>query len=396
MIKNGVLSYECLDSSDIYRCQFSILLKNCTDCLYCYDMSNCQNCFLSCNLRNQNYCILNKKYGRDEYLKKIEEFNLGSYRSRRNLKTGFKDLMRDKAIHQFAVLENTVDSSGNMLYDCRRARYVFDSNKVEDTKYGVIIPDSRSSMDIYHVGFNCELIYECHALVRSSNVLFTHLSYDNSDIQYCDSCHNSSNLFGCCGIRKGSYIIFNKKYSKEEYVKLREKMIEHMKKTSEYGEFFPARFSPFGYDKTQAQIYLPLGKEEALNRGFNWEDNMPGTCGKETLLPQDIPDDIKNVPETITKEILKCEKCEKNYNVVPAEFLFYQRENIPVPRFCYGCRYKERMALRLPRKLWHRSCMCDKESHGHGGKCPNELETSYAPERPEIVYCERCYQQEIY
>ena len=25
--------------------------------------------------------------------------------------------------------------------------------------------------------------------------------------------------------------------------------------------------------------------------------------------------------------------------------------------------------------------------------CNNEFETSYAPDRPEIVYCERCYQQ---
>ncbi|MFZ1019649.1 MAG: hypothetical protein WAN61_01490 [Minisyncoccia bacterium] len=29
-------------------------------------------------------------------------------------------------------------------------------------------------------------------------------------------------------------------------------------------------------------------------------------------------------------------------------------------------------------------------------KCAVEFETSYAPERPEIVYCEKCYQQEVY
>ncbi|MFH1193084.1 MAG: hypothetical protein V1656_02080 [Candidatus Jorgensenbacteria bacterium] len=32
--------------------------------------------------------------------------------------------------------------------------------------------------------------------------------------------------------------------------------------------------------------------------------------------------------------------------------------------------------------------------HG-GGKCPNEFETSYAPERKEIVYCESCYNAEV-
>lgn len=32
----------------------------------------------------------------------------------------------------------------------------------------------------------------------------------------------------------------------------------------------------------------------------------------------------------------------------------------------------------------------------HGNiPCPNEFQTSYAPDRPEIVYCEACYQAEV-
>ncbi|KKP59766.1 MAG: hypothetical protein UR55_C0020G0001, partial [Candidatus Nomurabacteria bacterium GW2011_GWF1_34_20] len=53
-----------------------------------------------------------------------------------------------------------------------------------------------------------------------------------------------------------------------------------------------------------------------------------------------------------------------------------------------NCRHYERLSQRNPMKLWHRSCM--KEG------CTNEFETSYAPERSEIVYCEKCYQQEVY
>ncbi|MDI6602737.1 MAG: hypothetical protein QME57_01275 [Patescibacteria group bacterium] len=34
--------------------------------------------------------------------------------------------------------------------------------------------------------------------------------------------------------------------------------------------------------------------------------------------------------------------------------------------------------------------------HFHGDKpCPNEFLTTYAPDRPEIVYCEKCYLQEV-
>ena len=28
--------------------------------------------------------------------------------------------------------------------------------------------------------------------------------------------------------------------------------------------------------------------------------------------------------------------------------------------------------------------------------CKKEFETSYAPDRPEIVYCESCYNKEVY
>ena len=34
--------------------------------------------------------------------------------------------------------------------------------------------------------------------------------------------------------------------------------------------------------------------------------------------------------------------------------------------------------------------------HFHGdGPCPNEFETTFAPDRPEIVYCESCYNSEV-
>jgi len=73
---------------------------------------------------------------------------------------------------------------------------------------------------------------------------------------------------------------------------------------------------------------------------------------------------------------------------MPDELRFYQLMHIPLPRYCPNCRYYERKKWKNPWQLWHRTCM--KEG------CTNEFETSYSPERPEIVYCEKCYQQEVY
>jgi hypothetical protein len=212
---------------------------------------------------------------------------------------------------------------------------------------------------------------------------------------YCDSCHNSENLFGCVGIIKGSYMIFNKQYGKEEYAILKDKIISYMKKTGEFGEFFPPQLSPFGYNETQGQVYMPMKKEEVLSKGWKWEDMAPGTFGKETIKSEDIPNSIDDVFDSLLKEALRCIRCDKNYNIVQPELQFYKREKIPVPRLCPECRYEQRISLRPPRSLWHRQCMCNKANHEHSNKCLNEFETPYAPDRKEIVYCEQCYQLEV-
>ena len=82
------------------------------------------------------------------------------------------------------------------------------------------------------------------------------------------------------------------------------------------------------------------------------------------------------------------EQCTEAFKIIPDELQFYQRMNLPLPRLCPNCRHYNRLKQRNPLKLWHRSCM--KEG------CTNEFETSYAPDRPEIIYCESCYNKEIY
>jgi len=63
-------------------------------------------------------------------------------------------------------------------------------------------------------------------------------------------------------LNTAKYCILNKQYTKEEYEKLMPKIIEYMEKTEEWGEFFPASLSPFGYNETIAMEYFPLTREE--------------------------------------------------------------------------------------------------------------------------------------
>ena len=170
------------------------------------------------------------------------------------------------------------------------------------------------------------------------------------------------------------------------------KIIEHMKTIGEYGEFFPKELSPFAYNETIAQEYFPLTKEEALKKGFAWQDEEERNY-KIDIKTKNIPDNIKDMEDDIVNKVISCghagkcrHQCTEAFKIVPEEFKFYKRMNLPLPRLCPNCRHYERIGQRNPLKLWDRNCM----------KCGATVKTTFAPERPEIIYCEKCYQQEVY
>ncbi|HEY4527822.1 MAG TPA: hypothetical protein VJL09_02170 [Candidatus Paceibacterota bacterium] len=59
-------------------------------------------------------------------------------------------------------------------------------------------------------------------------------------------------------------------------------------------------------------------------------------------------------------ETRSCQNCNNNFTIEPEDFKFYDKISVPPPTW------------RL-----------------------NEFETTYAPERPEIIYCEQCYLREV-
>lgn len=172
-----------------------------------------------------------------------------------------------------------------------------------------------------------------------------------------------------------------------------------------YGEFFSPELSPYGYNETAAQDYYPLTKSEATQQGFQWSEYESQI--KYEFSDYIIPDDISDVGDGILQKVLKCEVSGKPYKITPQELQFYRRMGIPLPRCAPLQRHKDRIARLLPRRLYSRVCQCSGEqsengvyhntaTHQHGKeKCGNTFETPYAPHRPEIVYCEQCYQQEI-
>lgn len=424
-------SYKVLDSQGIYEganvvqgsaSAYILNSRGCVDCKFVFDCANCQSCFMSANLRNKQYYFRNQQLTKDKYLKELSKIDFGSAKVQENLKKEFH-VLSNGSLHKFANLINVVESTGDNSSNAKHAYTVFYSDEIENSKYCVRTSKSRDCYDVSGA-VGSELCYETTVggLQSFNSKCYTHGSDVNS-VFYSHFCKNCSNIFGCYGLRSKQYCILNKQYAKEEYEELVPKIIAHMNempyvdqkgRVYRYGEFFPPELSPFAYNETVAQDYFPMTKEDALAEGYRWRD--PDTKEyKVTKFPSDLPDHIRDVTDDILKETIGCahggechHQCTTAFKIIPEELAFYRRMNLPLPRFCPNCRHYERLAQRNPLKLWHRKCQCagaqsesgtyaNTGTHAHHGMehCPNEFETSYAPERLEVVYCEACYNAEV-
>ncbi len=375
------LCFECIDCVNCNKLLHSQECENCSDSVALFDCRGCTNCIGCVGLQQKSYHIYNKPVDQttyEEFLKThtIEEI----LKERENLRLSLPHR------HMYGFRNN--DVSGNHIYNAKNVQHSFDIRRGgENSKFGYTVGSFFNSYDICFTPPNIEESYGAMACGDSKNLLHCHLCNNCSYASYSEHCYNSHNIFGCEGLRASEYCILNKQYTKEEYEVLKSKIIDHMKKTGEWGLWFPRSMSPFAYNEAIVNEYTPRTKEEALARGYRWKDDLPITLGQETTTYETLPKNPEAYTDELLSVILKCEKCERNYRFIQHEISFYKKLKLPLPHFCFNCRHQRRMDVRLPRKLWHRSCM--------NKDCKNEFETSYSPERKEIVFCEECYQKEM-
>ena len=387
------LCYEVVNSNKCYRTFWSQDCDDSHDIWFSRDLVGCSNCIGCINLRNQQYCILNKQYAKEEYAEKVKELNFGSLENNHDFKEKAEKFFLTQPRKQFHGRKN-LNVTGDYIFNAKNVHDSYMSGNSEDVRYSQLLKSgpTKDAYDYTIFGDTAELIYESVWVgLTVRNIKFSFWNYYAHDLEYCFGCHSSGDLFGCVGIRNSEYCILNKQYSKEEYKKLVEKIKKQMMEIPYidsrenkyfYGEYFPAEFSPWAYNETSAYEFFPISKEEVIDNGYVWRDSDEREYQPATV---SVVDDIKNVTDEILDGILRCDACGKNYKIIKMELEFYRRMNIPIPSKCPLCRDRARFKQLNPIKIFSRKC----------AKCNKGIETSYSPDRPEIVYCEQCYQQEV-
>jgi hypothetical protein len=383
------LCYDCIDINNCYALKASQDCVNCSSSAFLRDCIGCKNCFLCVGLRNKEYCFNNEQLTKEEYQQKMKEIDLGSQRQYKEYKKRLSELEKTHKFKSFHGY-NLENSSGDYLQNCKDTHLSFDCENVEGGKFLYqVVTGAKNLYDIYQYGLNLTASYECSIAGNNGyNILFSHNAHINcSELLYCWFIQSSKNCFGCFNTHHKQYCILNKQYTKEEYEELVPKIIEHMKKTGEWGEFFPITMSPFGYNKTTAELHYPLKKDEVVAKGWKWDEykNPPPKVNK-SISADKIPGNIRDIPDQILNWAIECEVTGDLYKITPQELKFYREQKLPIPLRSPDQRHLDRFKKRNPRKFYERNCM----------KCQESIKTTYSPDKPEIVYCEECYKVEVY
>lgn len=397
IFSSSELCYGSMGIDKSYRMFYSQECESCTDVWFSRNCYGCMNCVGCVNLRGASYRIFNEQYSKEDYAEKLKELKLDTRSGIDAVRKEAEALWKKLPYRFYSGNSLNVNVTGEYVYESRNCKDMYNAGGAENCRYCqfITVHPAKDCMDYSGWGNGAELIYECTNVgVSSSNTKFSAFCFpDVLNTEYSLWAIAAKNNFGCVNLKRKSYSILNKQYSKEEYEVLREKIIEDMKnnpykdekgRAYPYGEFPGSIFNKFAYNNTNANKFLPKTREEALALGFTWNDEVENQP-KATTEGASLPETISEVKDSILQEVISCTTCDRKYKIAALEFDLLRKMNMPLPTTCLKCRDEVLFGKLQKPGLYDRTCM----------KCEAPIKTSYAPDRTETVFCEKCYQQEF-
>jgi len=374
------LGYELLNCVNCYNSAFLTDCEGCSDSAFLQSCVGCKKSLMCVNLRHKELYVLNRPVSEQEYLQYREK--LKSRQGLKEMQQKLAELTANQPRRWMSGILND-EVSGDYLNECRHTYNSFDSTGIDHGAYlAQCFKPGRDFLDCDGCGEG-ELLFESQQSgLRGYNLRVTQQCIEAvRDLTYCDICLNSSNCFGCVGLRRAEFCIFNRQYSKNDYELLTAKIINHMQASNEWGEYFPIRLSLSPYNLSLAQLRDPLTAQEAQAKGYSWFEKPKRHDPKAKLAPQSL----EATAATLPQEVLTCSSCSETYKIIEPEYNFLISLKIAPPTECFLCRHTRRLNARTPQRLIQRKCTA----------CQVILQTALTQKVAPHVLCLQCYQKEV-
>jgi len=385
---NGNTCYEGFESMNLHNCRFAEYSRDSIDCSFIYDCRNCARCFGCTNLRNKQNYFFNEPLSKEAYDEKTKAINLGDLETVNQIKARYKEL-KGKAIRKENHNDFSINSMGDYLKHCKNCYACFYTAYGENIAYSIGSTKARDCYDLAG-GIGTEFSYDTYGGVGNYGVKFSHKLTSCNNVEYSELLTNCHDCYGCIGLKNKSFCIFNKQFEEDDYWKTLDVIKTKMFEAGDYGEFFPPSLAPIPYNISYANSYAGYDDLEVAKRYGYRIEAIPETLYAvegEVIDAQNLPKDIREVKDDILDKVIFDGKNNKKFRYIKSELDFYRKHGIPLPLEHYSARLAEKRKRfgSIALEFHERKCP----------KCGKMMQSSYAPDRPEIVYCEQCYNAEV-
>lgn len=377
-------------SDHLFRCFFCEYSKECLDSFFLFDCRNSSYCFMSSGLRNKQYCVRNEYIGKEAYEKFMRGVNMGSHKEVEKYKKEFQAL-KLAAPRRPSNNVKTDQSFGDFISNSNNVYFGYYISDSENIAYSEGLASTNDSYDLLG-GMENERCYELVNSWEAKNyecVCSTHID-QCEEVEYSELMRNCQACFGSVGLENKSYCILNVQYTPREYWKIVDEIRTRMLSETDYGEYFAPKYHAFPYRASYIPYYGGYSDyDKAKQYGYDTRplETVAEEITGEVIDTKELPDDIKEVKDDITKKVVYDSKNKKHFRILKQELQFYKKHELPLPREHPSIRMtKWRDELNLVVRFYKRKC----------AHCGKDIETTYAPDRPEKnVWCEACYLKNI-
>lgn len=238
--------------------------------------------------------------------------------------------MRD-ASSRTEFFYNCEDCSGNNLVRCASTFHSYFASDCVDVEWSIGAEKLDSAFFVVGLGTSSQLLYSCEAVGGQAYSIRNSMQCIGSvqELEYCINVGNgSAYCFGCVGLRRKSYCILNRQYTKEQYFDLVGRIQNQMTSEGTYGRYFPKELSPFAFNRTEAMDFLPLTEAQALMQGYRWEKDQPQSSEDLPL----TPDHLDDLSDDGARQRFRCASSGRPFVLQSAEIEFHKRMGMALPR----------------------------------------------------------------
>ncbi len=378
--------YGGVNSDHLYKSSFVYFSSNCTDSNFLFDCRNCMDCFCCVNLRNAKYCVYNKQLTKVDYETFMNSIFPFSRNTIREWNEKFWQLVKSLPLNGSRIISSD-NVTGAKIINSRNLFDVTDGVNSENIRHADGALSHKDSMDLLYSGGHSSLLYMCTNIgSQSSRVKFSISSKFCTNCEFVFHSKNLNNCFMCFGLQNKSYCVLNKQYTEEEYFKLIDEIKTEMLKRGEYSDGPGFEFSAQAYNFSIGQILYTLTDEQIIKfGGYIAKEPETNVGDMEILNKNQVPQTINEVKDNILDKAIRCEFTNRPFKIISSELSFLRRMGIPLPTTHPSIRMSERWKISPVGKKYKTVCK----------KCSKDMETLFDPKEDYIMYCERCYQQEV-